>query len=896
MIANLFILGLAIFLARASAQTLPFRKYTHGDGLLSDEVKSICQDSKGYLWVGTPEGISTFDGREFVNYTVREGLGTAQVNMVLESKHVPGVMYVALGGGGVCTFRNGVFSLRRLGESFSSNYVIHIVEDSLGRLWCTTEEGLYRIEGDQVTLLVPKVNDLFLESVDSALWSGTGHHLAVENPLEDSSSWDLSHIDGMPARGITCSYVDREGVLWIGTAWEGLWRLTSNNLVSFPLKSSKPGYYHYSPAAVDGQNHFWAISGDGLWEFWREGRYLWHKHLHANTSHEGHGWLNGVAIDPSGCLWLISTEGWVTIFHVEYVQGQHSRLEQQTAFTPLRPSENYVKTDPLAFAFDSSGHLFFGVHTGEILEYDVRHRPVFVGEIYEHKGIGPWAPFAIILDKSGNIWDGTFGGGVLAFLRNGERKMYTGRDGLPDLSIRALIQDKRGRIWAGTRRGGIAVLQAGRFVPVTLLDGLISNSVWSLCEDDGDRIWAATSLGLQAIDGNTLKPLPPQGHLTGTWSGKCGVTPRGQLWWYEEGVALKIFDYLAETKNTVAPPIFVTEVTANGEMQSLTPAVSYEKNNWTIRYVGVSMKDPDGVRYRYRIPELGTDWSAQTRERSITFAALSPGTYTFMVEAMNADGIPCERPAHYVFSILPPFWNTSWFRAVSVALVCVLLYALYRYRLRKLLEVERLRTAIATDLHDDIGTGLTRIALFADATLCEVTNAAAGSGAAPRENVGGWLREIGATSRSLVDGLNDIVWAVDPKNDSFDNLLMRMKTLAGRMLEARGIDYDIHIPSGLSDIRLSLPVRRQFFLVFKETMSNVIKHAQATRVELSMERSDGHLVMNLRDNGVGFVPSAAPRGNGLRNMRNRAAALGGTYDVSSEPGKGTSVCFVVRIP
>jgi signal transduction histidine kinase len=209
--------------------------------------------------------------------------------------------------------------------------------------------------------------------------------------------------------------------------------------------------------------------------------------------------------------------------------------------------------------------------------------------------------------------------------------------------------------------------------------------------------------------------------------------------------------------------------------------------------------------------------------------------------------------------------------------------------------MERMRTAIATDLHDDIGTSLTRIALYADASLRELGDRPGHSADEKSGKLSDLLKDIGGTSRGLVDAMSDIVWAVDPKNDSLENVLIRMKTLAARMFDAKGIDYYFHITPDLSSLEMPLQLRRHFFLVFKEAVNNIIKHAHASRVDLSIQRSDGALILDLQDNGTGFDISVPKQGNGLRNMKQRASVLGGECDISSQPGKGTTVRFTMRI-
>ncbi len=205
---------------------------------------------------------------------------------------------------------------------------------------------------------------------------------------------------------------------------------------------------------------------------------------------------------------------------------------------------------------------------------------------------------------------------------------------------------------------------------------------------------------------------------------------------------------------------------------------------------------------------------------------------------------------------------------------------------------------ITADLHDEIGSTLTEIALYSDVGLRELRGKqpAAPLSGDERAKLSTLLAEIGTTSRSLIDAMNDIVWAIDPKNDSFEFLLLRMKMHATKMLEAKGINYDIDIPPALSSLRLPLSFRRRFFLIYKEAINNLLRHAQPKRVVLTLRREGRLLIMTVADDGVGFDPRDAGTGNGLHNMEQRAHSLGGELTIASAPGVGTTVTLRAAIP
>jgi len=218
------------------------------------------------------------------------------------------------------------------------------------------------------------------------------------------------------------------------------------------------------------------------------------------------------------------------------------------------------------------------------------------------------------------------------------------------------------------------------------------------------------------------------------------------------------------------------------------------------------------------------------------------------------------------------------------------IYALERLRVSRLIELERVRMRIATDLHDDIGAGLSRIAI-----LSEVGGQRLGTGdLRGREH----MTVIAGASRELLDSMSDIVWAINPRKEHLKDLIQRMRRFASDLLSGRNIAFRFHAPEGEQDPRLGADLRRELFLIFKESINNLVRHSSATEVEIDLGIDRRTLSLRVQDNGRGFDPAlnsqAESEGNGLRNMRARAVRLGGELEISSAPGEGTTVSL--RVP
>jgi signal transduction histidine kinase len=230
------------------------------------------------------------------------------------------------------------------------------------------------------------------------------------------------------------------------------------------------------------------------------------------------------------------------------------------------------------------------------------------------------------------------------------------------------------------------------------------------------------------------------------------------------------------------------------------------------------------------------------------------------------------------FTVLPPFWRTGWFLLLAVALAVSSAYALLRYRLAQLLRLERMRTRIAADLHDDIGSSLSRIAIQSELVRRPA--------ALPPREVERLLLDIGESARSLVDSMSDIVWSIDPRRDDLASLAARLRQFALGILEPLDIVFDLSVPESSASVHLAPERRRHLYLILKEAIHNVAKHAACRRLEIRIRLDGGRLHVEVEDDGRGF---AEPRrdGHGLRSMRSRAALLGGSLGISSVPGSGT---------
>jgi signal transduction histidine kinase len=299
------------------------------------------------------------------------------------------------------------------------------------------------------------------------------------------------------------------------------------------------------------------------------------------------------------------------------------------------------------------------------------------------------------------------------------------------------------------------------------------------------------------------------------------------------------------------------------------------------------------LKYQYKLEGIDADWNPATDQRSASYARLGSGSYRFMVRAINSDGTPGAQAAVLPFLILPPIWQRWWALSLAAGAIGAVAYTVHHHRLRRALELEHVRTRIAADLHDDIGSSLSRIAIQSEVARRH----ASGVQDVPAQ----LLSNIADTARSLVDAMSDIVWSIDPKRDDLATVVVRVREFAGEMFDGIRVRWEFSGPSDAKRIAVSPDHRRQLFLILKEAITNIARHSNCATASINLTVDERGLRADIRDDGRGLPAGYAESedrpgaGYGLRSMRARAASLGGAIDIRSAPGGGTHITLQVPL-
>jgi signal transduction histidine kinase len=497
-----------------------------------------------------------------------------------------------------------------------------------------------------------------------------------------------------------------------------------------------------------------------------------------------------------------------------------------------------------------AGQLFFGFREAGLFVYCAGR---FEAILDRGK---PFGVVSLHVDRLGRLWIVGVDGSVSRFDDLSTRRLT--RDArvtrsLKSANVRCMVEDAKGHFYFGTTSGVIEIdPETGDTWRYTTAEGLAKNEVWSALVSRGE-IWFGTIAGVSRLDTTRVRASPP--------------APRA----------------LIRTVHVNADARIVSELGQHA-VSGLTLAPS--ERRVAIDFFALSFASGERVTYQYRLEGAEEGWSAPTPARSVNYAHLSPGPYRFLVHAVTLSGATSAIPASVSFRILPPVWQRSWFVAVASVFVVGLVALLYRYRVAQIVAIERVRTRIATDLHDDIGASLSQIAILSELARGEADT---------RPATAYTLDRIATTSRELVESMGDIVWAINPKRDRVGDLLQRMRHFASDTFTARSIDFTFRAPDAGRDLALAADVRREVLLIFKEAVNNIARHARCHHAEIDVRIERDGLVLQVADDGQGLSASTGrDGGHGLQSMQERATRLNGCLEVHTGPSRGTTL--VLRVP
>ncbi len=938
MYQRLFIIGFMMTCPVLFAQ-IKVQSFDSRDGLCQSHVFCIEQDKRGYLWFGTYDGASRWDGKNFTSFHTHDGLMS------------PGVFCIKAGPGdslffgtmdGVSVFENGRFSSLPIGVDADGIMVqtllpaddgsLYIGTAALGlccvkndkSIWTGRQNGLpsdrirclYQLQDGRIlvstsggTVVLGEKPEPFPcpEDIDvSCIYQDPGGSLyfGTQNSgvyIRDTHNcWTrVDERTGLGDNRISDICPRQDGVIFIATFGGGVSMLRDQKIENITEKNGLAGNSVFDiVAGRDGSMYFGTHGGISVYRRSRIENYDENTGLSKNYVIAVHATCNGTLFVGTfnGGLNIYRDGTWQnltvkdgllnnSVFHIHeygekiflctyrglcvYHNGRISAVKYGTSRL----------TDMIwSVAHSLDGTLYFGTGNGALMMKDDQITPI----------AGPEGQVNAILPLSdGRVYFGTENG--LRIFQNNRQLLQT--TPVDSIEVNVLFQSRAGAIYAGSD-AGLYIQNGTAWTSLRFEDGLCHDRIDGICEDLNGSLYLTTLRGISILHpGGRLRTLRNSDGLASEECSPaaCCCDRDGNLWF---GTIRGLTRYYptAEQTNTLPPLMHIKSMQVFEENIDLYDSMTgfefrHDQNFCKFDYLGVYLPASHKVRYQVRLLGLEQDW-INTQQTFMQYANLDNGHYTFQVRAAN-DWDVWSRPAEIGFTITPPFWERWWFILIAVLGGGGLVVHLVYVRVKSLLAVERLRTKIAADLHDNIGAGLTEISILSEVTTRQLLHKK------PAESIP-HLEKISETARRLVDSMSDIVWLVNPKRDSLYDLMVRLKDSYHEFFSAMGISFRIHNLAVLQQIHLSMEYRHNLYLLFKEALHNSIKHSKCTEIELDAQVKNRNLYMSLVDNGCGIRVSG-PAGHGLENMQRRSRTIGGRLTIKNTETGGTKVEFSGKI-
>lgn len=1009
---------LLLLLGAAQQPVLYFKQLSRANGLSNNKVNCILQDKKGFIWIGTDDGLNRYDGNNFIVFKNIPGqLSSVSGNTITDlHEDKEGLIWIATADGGITRYDHRLSPDKQFRQykhqpgdknSIPVNIVNAMQEDSRGDLWLATSgKGVLRFNKQQEEFVQPKgmgvwtIYDMCFDQ-QGMIWAGReGGSILKINPATLQVQTDQRYANlyvSLPHVVVTKLFRDSKQDIWFGSWDKAVYRQNpvTGAEQTFSYSNNDPFSFGKDEAIAfseDKQGRIW-IGGkySGLYIYDPvSGKFYNYRHDPAREGTLGDNKVNCIFMDRSGIVWLGTNNG-ISIYHAAQQQFEQEFLPRQNEGTdkPLviydfckekngnlwigtnkglyirQPDGSYqhrkimfkgTELSITRFYKDADGTVYIGtdyslfrydISSGSISMLPNTEKDQVMSKIIESRVVSvvkdtldrhpvlltvPYGHFFAYYDFTEQRW----------VSRKDSTKKILSRYNITDNLIRKIVKTKDGNLWLANAKNGLVLLNKQKGGSSTYLNnpavaGSISNNnVYDIKEDKVGNLWISTyggglnyfdtqkkefqhfssvnnllegleldkygnawsinNGGLQKFDPRTKTFSSielPDVEKTGGVRGYIYKDDEGKMYVAGDGyfIAFNPERIVIEKKQ---PEVFLTDFSIfNNSYSHLLMqneiALGYTQNFFTIHFAAPFYAASAPVQYSYMLEGVDKDWVNAGPSTQAPYTNLGGGEYTFKVRATATPGSWSDKITTIKIRIIPPFWKQWWFFLLVAVLIAGMIYAVYRYRINELLKRQAIRNKIAQDLHDNVGSTLSSISVYSQvAKIYKEKNR--------QEDLQNTLEKISSTSGEMISEMNDIVWAINPRNDNMDTILQRMESYAKPLLNAQGIQYKFEYDANLVWQNLQMESRKNFYLIFKEAVNNAVKYSACKHLFVKVEKKQHHITLTVKDDGKGFDPAEAAvkanssmSGNGLRNMQMRAKEMKGNVLISSKPGEGTTI-------
>lgn len=939
------------------AQRLNTHSYNIEDGLVNNDVLNIYQDSRGFIWLCTRGGLSRYDGSRFTNYTTDNGLINDMINDIVEITPQEFIIAQNSGGPCLLTndritsltpgskltlnrfytpdnnrllattdynglvewdkgtfrslnpsYRQSVSEITKVNDSLwllhQQDAMVQLVTPSLGarssvttlnattvytdshhQTWIGTHNGLKLLDpgsqpGKPIQFLnLPSSFDIailregyissIMEDSRGNYWIGTISGLLKLG--KNGSSRLYTNQDGLPGSYINCIIEDNQKNIWVGTR-EGLAKISMSDGMNVMTLSHG--------LAKDAGIVIWPAAKSKCWLFNRKNREMFDLHIGQKTE-----------VSPANRRgYRIYKLNEKEMLIVDGKKGELYHAGKETMEKIIWPDTPFGTV----MRWDAESFIAAGINKLSVISN---------GRTTEKLTINPRNWIQHLAGYKKNIlWAGTWETGLLKIniLKDHDSLQLKVIDTiaglLADQHIRVLYSDRENELWIGTRYKGLlrlVELPDGNYAMQNYgtAEGLSSNFVLAINRDPAGNIWVGSMQGFDKLipSGNRYRVFN-FGRLNNFSSMVQGIHFLDSNYILVNGAPALLVARDINQDTISAPPVYIINASFAPTDTSSFLYANYTHLPFNKAQIYFEFSSPQYIneaftKYSYRL--LGgndTTWTMSGRSHSVYFANLRPGHYTFEVRALGFNG-QWGQAAVSSFLVDTPFWQTAWFITLIIAAIGLSVYALYRYRVKQLIRLQKVRNRIATDLHDEIGSNLTNISILTN--LCK-------KNLSVPQKANDFLQRISEEVSSSSQALDDIIWSVNSNHDTMEETVARMRRYAAELFDAANIKYELYLDTAFEEKKLAMEQRRDIYLLYKEAVNNISKHAGAKHVNIKLSIEHHQLFLTISDDGKGFSTEKESGRHGLKGMMERVSKWGGKIKIESALQKGTTI--EIRVP
>jgi signal transduction histidine kinase/ligand-binding sensor domain-containing protein len=853
-----------------------FRTFVQSDGIRPNSIGAITGDSKGGVWVASDERVKSWNAK--TNRFELSAFSTDDLHFA--PLWWVGTGFWAVRGNELICFARGNLKTYSLPASLPASKLRGVAVGADGVVWLGLLDGSFGRLTPQGFVLSPEVTVTQFVSPRED-WRAE---------ISRNFTRKVVFPSGGVEKGIQYNSIIRDSELnsWIGSEDQGLFRVQKQSITTLSTSQGLASDNIY-PILKARDGDVWVGS-------WPAGLSRVHDG-HVVATYSAKDGLSGLVSSlyeaSDGTIWVGTHSGVQTLLHGKFATPKTS--EKIVAQAIYQSKDGAMLLGTAKGLYVLSGETSHWIKGQDSAAIDVR---------------------TILEDRKGDVWIGGYGG--LSRIHDDTTQHWTEAQGLPSNNVRSVMEDSKGEIWVGTYDGGIGWFRNGAWVKFNTSRGLYDNGAFQILEDNKENFWISSNRGIYRVARQQLQDVADgkqarvdsvaYGRPDGMLSAECngGLWPAGVkddkgLLWFPTQKGVAIVDPSLVLVLSAPPKVAIESIEIDGAVQKGTNSVALRpgQSHVEVTYTALTYSKPEQVNFRYRLDGIDDTWEESGHRRTAYYSHLPPGNYVFRVSARNSDGVNSESDDVLRITVMPPFYRRWWFIALVLLAVAATIWRVWQYRTdrwrqaqaaqqafsRELIaSQENERRRIAAELHDSLGQRLiiiNNLALFLLRTKGKVRT---------EEEKEETIEEINAEASQAIEETRAISYALRPFQLDRLGLARAIQALVNTVSRATGIEFK----TAIGDIDEVFPddLRINFYRIVQEALNNIVKHADATRGSVIVERTPTSVLLKISDNGRGLsTETRSPReghgGFGMTGMRERATVLKGTLQMKSEPGDGT---------